>query len=94
MEALRASLCESEKKPLVFFPLRHSERWAVTRIDPPPLAWQPNNDARSAELGEIPADVRAALNGQVCTRFSFDPLVLLLIIQNNNTKLQIIENLE
>lgn len=50
----------------MFF-LCQSERWAVTRRDPlPSPAWQLNSNGRSAELMEIPADVRAALNGQVC----------------------------
>lgn len=35
MGALRASLCCSEKEPLVFL-LCQSERWAVTRGDAPP----------------------------------------------------------
>lgn len=36
----------------------------------PSPAWQLNSDGRSAEQKEIPADVRAALNGQVCPLFS------------------------
>lgn len=71
MEALRASLCWSEKEPLVV-------RLSVRKMgsDPqgppssPPLAWQLNSHGRIAELREIPADVRAALNGQVCPLLS------------------------
>ena len=52
----------------MFF-LCQSERWAVTHRDPlPSPAWQLNRHGRIAELREIPADVRAALNGQVWPR--------------------------
>lgn len=82
MEALRASLCWSEKEPLVFPP---SVRKMGSDPQGPLLspAWQRNSHGRNAELREIPADVRAALNGQVCPlllRLYFSPLPFVLLL--------------
>lgn len=76
VEALRASLCWSEKEPLVFPP---SVREMGSDPQGPPLpspAWQLNSHGRSAELREIPADVRAAMNEQVCPLLLLPPLSL------------------
>lgn len=65
MEALRASLCWCEKEPLVFPPSLR-KMGSDPQDPPPPPAWQLNSSGRSAEPREIPADVRAALNGRAC----------------------------
>ena len=64
----------------------------------PSPAWQLNSHGRSAELREIPADVRAAMNEQVCPLlllppaslpFLFPPATQSIIrfIQNRNSPL-------
>lgn len=79
MEALRVSLCWNEKEPLVFSPSVRKMGSDPQGPHPSP-AWQLNSPGKSAELREIPADVRAALNGQVCPSFLLPFSLSLLFI--------------
>lgn len=73
------SLCWNEKEPLVFSPSVRKMGSDPQGPHPSP-AWQLNSPGKSAELREIPADVRAALNGQVCPPFLLPFSLSLLFI--------------